>query len=118
MTIAAPATAAQRSHGTAALTIGADGRIGAPRQSGCARLFVPRSHRATAEAVFVNTAGGLTGGDRLESRATLGAGARLACTTQAAERIYRSNDGPARVTARRARGARAPRPRLPPETVQ
>lgn len=118
MTIAAAVTtAAQRSFGTAALTIGADGRIAAPRQSGCARLFVPRNHRATAEAVFVNTAGGLTGGDRLESRATLGAGARLACTTQAAERIYRSNDGPARVTARLALGTGARLAWLPQETI-
>ena len=44
----------------------------------------------TLDAVIVNTAGGMTGGDRFGIDVTVGAGARLTVTTAAAEKIYRS----------------------------
>ena len=63
------------------------------RQSGCLKCILPRVFRSDAEAVLVNTAGGVTGGDRIEVAATLDEGAHLSITTQAAERIYRTVDG-------------------------
>jgi urease accessory protein len=45
------------------------------------------------EAVLLNTAGGLTGGDRIAIDVRLGAGAEAMLTTAAAEKIYRARDG-------------------------
>ena len=45
-------------------------------------------------AVFVNTAGGVAGGDRFDIEIATGEGSRLAVTTAAAEKIYRAQ-GPA-----------------------
>ena len=42
-------------------------------------------------ATCINTAGGITGGDRFDIRAHVGAESRLTLTTQAAERIYRTD---------------------------
>jgi len=42
------------------------------------------------EAVIVNTAGGMTGGDRFELDVEVGPSARLTVSTAAAEKIYRS----------------------------
>jgi urease accessory protein len=50
----------------------------------------PRACSGATEAVLVNTAGGLTGGDRFAVALALDAGARLTVTTAAAEKIYRS----------------------------
>jgi urease accessory protein len=49
------------------------------------------------EAVIINTAGGLTGGDRFSVEIGLEAGAAATVTTQACERIYRSAAGAAAV---------------------
>lgn len=43
-----------------------------------------------AEAVLINTGGGLLGGDRMTIRARCDAGAHATLTTQSAERVYRS----------------------------
>ena len=59
-------------------------------QQGSAKILLPRTHGGAPEAVFVNTSGGITGGDRLGYALEAGAGAELTATTQAAERIYRS----------------------------
>jgi urease accessory protein len=50
------------------------------------------------EAVLLNLAGGLTGGDRLEFRIGLDEGSSAVLTTQACERIYRSTGDDATVT--------------------
>lgn len=63
------------------------------RQSGCLKCVLPKVFRDDAEAVLVNTAGGVTGGDLIEVQATLGPDTQLQLTTQAAERIYRTHDG-------------------------
>jgi urease accessory protein len=87
-------------------------------QEGCAKIRLPRDAEATGlEAVLINTAGGLTGGDRLTWRAEAGAGARLTITTQACERIYRSSGDPARVEVRLAAGPGAELHWLPQETL-
>src|SRR5215831_4970390 len=51
------------------------------------RILFPRiGGGAVEEAVFVNTAGGIAGGDRLESDVTALANASIAVTSQAAEK--------------------------------
>jgi len=42
--------------------------------------------------VFVNTAGGVAGGDRFDIEIAAGEGARLTLTTAAAEKVYRATD--------------------------
>ena len=56
------------------------------------RVRFPRSDGA-CEGVLINTGGGLAGGDGMRIEAVLGIGAEAVLTTQAAEKIYRS-DGP------------------------
>ncbi|SFQ94594.1 urease accessory protein UreD [Poseidonocella sedimentorum] len=65
------------------------------RPQGCLKALFPR-HPDPArglEAVLINSAGGITGGDRLAITAHAGPGARLSITTQAAERIYAAQPG-------------------------
>ena len=58
------------------------------------------------EAVIVNTAGGIAGGDRFAFDVEVGAGAELTVTTAAAEKVYRALDEPTRrSTCKLFRGA-------------
>jgi len=60
-------------------------------QSGCGRVRFPTvDHAHMPEAVLINTAGGLTGGDVMTYKITAGPGAELTVTGQAAEKIYKS----------------------------
>lgn len=60
-------------------------------QEGCAKVRLPRPLvGAPPEAVLINTAGGLTGGDRLATEVEAGPSTAATITTQACERIYRS----------------------------
>ncbi|KHA51954.1 urease accessory protein UreD [Sulfitobacter geojensis] len=91
-------TAAQpRAKGAAVLSVYGDTtgvtRLRDLRQSGSLKLVFPQTHRKQAEAVFVNTAGGITGGDRFALDVDVQTGAALAMTTQAAERAYRAQTG-------------------------
>ncbi|CAN7572903.1 urease accessory protein UreD [Phenylobacterium sp. LjRoot225] len=87
-------------------------------QDGCAKIRLPRDAEALGlEAVLINTAGGLTGDDRLSWSADADAGARLTVTTQACERVYRSNGGPAKVEVRLTLGEAAELHWLPQETL-
>jgi urease accessory protein len=63
-------------------------------ESGSLRVRFPSPEAAGLSAVFVNTAGGIAGGDRFEIKITAGEGSRIAVTTAAAEKIYRAK-GPA-----------------------
>ncbi len=63
------------------------------KSQGCLKTLFPRGTRDRLTGVFVNTAGGITGGDRLAFEATAQEGSRLCLTTQAAERIYRAQPG-------------------------
>lgn len=69
-------------------------------QEGCSKIRLPRMSGAVPEAVLINTAGGLTGGDSLTTEISLQAGAQAVMTTQACERIYRSVGGDAEVATR------------------
>jgi urease accessory protein len=61
-----------------------------------------------ATLFLLNPTGGVLGGDRLETRAELGAGSRVCLSTPSATRVYRSTGLPAmqRVTVRVGEGAR------------
>ncbi|WP_187429786.1 Urease accessory protein UreD [Roseobacter fucihabitans] len=61
-------------------------------QSGAFKLLFPR-RAGPLEAILINTAGGITGGDDFTLSATAGDGSHLCVTTQAAERAYRSQPG-------------------------
>lgn len=69
--------------------LGGVSQLASLRQSGSFRVLFPRDDSGVS-AVLLNTAGGVTGGDRFKVKAEAGAGSRLSVTTQAAERIYRA----------------------------
>jgi len=114
----------QRARGAARVALdGCGGGVGRARlgrlaQSGCAKAFLPRVTGPT-EVVFLNTAGGLTGGDRVRFALDLGAGARAIATTQAAERAYAALPGaaPARMDVALTVGAGGRLDWLPQETI-
>lgn len=108
------APAPPRSHGRAEIARDG-GRLTRLYQGGCARLLMPRG--GAPEAVFVNTAGGLTGGDRIALSARLGEGEALTLTTQAAERIYRAAGDRAEVRNELTLGQGARLDWLPQETI-
>lgn len=62
------------------------------RQSGASKVLFPQG-RPHLEAIQINTAGGVTGGDRFRTEAHVGDHSRLTVTTQAAERAYRAQPG-------------------------
>jgi urease accessory protein len=74
-------------------------------------------HGGTPEAVFLNTAGGLTGGDALRFALTLGPGTQAVGTTQTAERAYASAGGRARMDVALTLGDGASLDWLPQETI-
>jgi len=113
-------TRLQRASGRAEVTL--EHRRGATRiaglhQSGSAKAFLPDMHGMTPEAVFLNTAGGLTGGDALRFALTLGPGTQAVGTTQTAERAYASAGGRARMEVALTLGAGAALDWLPQETI-
>jgi urease accessory protein len=88
------------------------------RHSGCLKALFPRGPADRLSAVFVNTSGGITGGDDLRLALRVGAESRLSLTSQAAERIYRASGGePGRVTTRIEVAAGAQLDWLPQETI-
>ncbi|MBB2972076.1 urease accessory protein UreD [Mesorhizobium sp. RMAD-H1] len=68
-------------------------RIGTLFQEGAAKLRFPQAPGNHLEAVMINTAGGLTGGDRMRWHFALGADCRASFTTQACEKIYKAEEG-------------------------
>ena len=95
------ALAANRASGQIDFTVGADGistRRIAVREAGSLRVRFPNSPPEMLEAVLINTAGGMTGGDEFSIRISLGTGARLLAGTAAAEKIYKSTGANAAVT--------------------
>lgn len=117
---AIPSPAMQRAHGHAHVTFARQGdatRLKELGQSGSAKIRLPKTHGSPPVAVFLNTAGGLTGGDRIEFDATAGPGAHAVLTTQAAERVYRSIDGPAEVASALRAEEDAVLEWLPQETI-
>ncbi|MBR1192347.1 urease accessory protein UreD [Bradyrhizobium sp. AUGA SZCCT0160] len=69
-------------------------RRGTLHESGSLRVRFPSPEDDGLSGVFVNTAGGIAGGDRFDIDIAAGEGARLTLTTAAAEKVYRA-PGPA-----------------------
>lgn len=86
-------------------------------QEGAAKIRLPRVACDPIEAVLINTAGGMTGGDRLSWTVSVGDGAHAMLTTQACEKIYRSSGGEATSTIAIDVGAGASLAWLPQETI-
>jgi len=86
-------------------------------QEGCSKIRLPHTHSNALQAVLMNTAGGLTGGDHVRWSATAAAGAKLVLTTPACGRVYRSLGGNAVVESRLAAEAGAHIDWLPQETI-
>lgn len=87
-------------------------------QRGCGRVRFPTVDNAEyPEAVMINTAGGLTGGDHMSYQVTLEAGAGLTISGQAAEKIYRSIGSTAVIEAEMLVAAGAVLEWLPQETI-
>jgi urease accessory protein len=85
--------AANRARGSVTFDVRAqDGvtRRGKVHESGSLRVRFPSPEGAGLSGVFVNTAGGVAGGDRFDVDIAAGAGTRLTLTTAAAEKVYRA----------------------------
>jgi len=87
------------------------------REEGSLRVRFPGPASAELEAVIVNTAGGVAGGDRFALDVTVEPGARLVVTTAAAEKVYRTLEPDATIDVRLAVGATASLAWLPQETI-
>lgn len=87
----------QRAHGAGRLTLAIrDGQtvIRECYQEAGLRIRMPRVEPGDAlEAVVINTAGGITGGDRFVLEIAAAPGTRAVVTSQAAEKVYRSSGG-------------------------
>jgi urease accessory protein len=82
------------------------------------RVMFPRTTGAAVEeAVLINTAGGIAGGDRLQFEVTARPNASIAVTSQAAEKIYRALDEPARIATSLKACEAAKLAWLPQETI-
>jgi urease accessory protein len=86
-------------------------------QEGCGKIRLPNTHSSAMEAVLINTAGGITGGDHLQWSADVAPAGRLVLTTQACERSYRSTGDIAHVETTLTVGAGAHLDWLPQETI-
>ncbi len=110
---------ANRARGRVELAVAvADGvtRVARLREEGSSRVRFP-AHADPLEAVLLNNAGGIAGGDRFDVALRVGDGARLTVTTAAAEKVYRSLGPPARVGISITAGRDAELAWLPKETI-
>ncbi len=110
----------QRSRGEALVAMDLRGgrtRLVTLQQSGSAKAMLPRVSGPVPEVVFLNTSGGLTGGDRLTYGLRVGDGARVCATTQTAERGYSSLGAAAEVNVNATIGAQGRLDWLPQETL-
>lgn len=117
-------TRLQRAEGTARLTFERRGpdTIAAERyKQGAFKLLFPRTPMSRfgviPEAVLINTAGGVTGGDRFRLDVTCRAESRAVVTTQACEKVYRSSGGDAVLDTQVTLGPGAHLDWLPQETI-
>lgn len=104
---------AERAVGEAALSVSAHG-IGRLREGGSLKIRLPSG---SSQAILINTAGGIAGGDRYRVSLDAGEGSRLTVTSQAAERVYRSLGPAARFESRHAVGPDGALFWLPQETI-
>jgi urease accessory protein len=112
--------AANRAVGRVALTVATlDGssRRARVREQGSLRVRFPRGDGEALDAVLVNTAGGIAGGDRFDIAVTVGEGARLTVTTAAAEKVYRAPETEAAIGVTLTVAAGGKLAWLPQETI-
>jgi urease accessory protein len=86
-------------------------------ESGSLRVRFPSPEAEGLSAVFVNTAGGIAGGDRFDIDIAAGEGSRLTLTTAAAEKIYRAESSPAQLNISLRAAAGSHLGWLPQETI-
>ena len=112
--------AANRAEGHIGLAVAAqDGKTRRTRvaEQGSLRVRFPGPPANDLTAVIVNTAGGIAGGDRFSLDVNVGESARLAVTTAAAEKVYRSLGPDADIRVHLTIAADASLLWLPQETI-
>jgi urease accessory protein len=92
-------------------------RRGSLHESGSLRVRFPSPEDGGLSAVFLNTAGGVAGGDYFDVEVAAGEGARLTLTTAAAEKIYRAPGRAARINIGLKAASGAHLGWLPQETI-
>jgi urease accessory protein len=112
--------AANRARGRIALGVAVSGdrtrraRVG---EEGSLRIRFPNTTGAECEAVIVNTAGGVAGGDHFALDVQVGAGAELVVTGAAAEKVYRAIDADAEMRVKLSVAEGGTLRWLPQETI-
>jgi urease accessory protein len=86
-------------------------------ESGSLRVRFPSPEAEGLSAVFVNTAGGVAGGDRFDIEIAAGEESRLTVTTAAAEKVYRAQGPAARLNIALKAADGAHLSWLPQETI-
>lgn len=112
--------AANRAVGGVTLSVKAErGRTRRARvhEHGSLRVRFPTAVADECEAVLVNSAGGMTGGDRFDLDVAVGRDARLMVTGAAAEKVYRSTGSDAEISVRLDVAAGGMLRWLPQETI-
>src|SRR6201991_4582656 len=92
-------------------------RRGVLHESGSLRVRFPSPEGEGLSAVFVNTAGGIAGGDRFDIEIAAGEGAQLTLTTAAAEKVSRAQAKAAELNIALKVAAGARLAGLPQETL-
>jgi urease accessory protein len=111
------APAHQRAVGRAEVRLKAGGMPDRILQEGSAKAILSGHGTVAPEVVFLNTSGGLTGGDRMAVSLDLAPGIHATATTQTAERAYASSGDTARVTVRLSVGEGGWLDWMPQETI-
>lgn len=110
-----------RTEGSLRLVVRAAGgrtRVIEVAEAGPLRVRFPRLGAGKRlEAITLNTAGGIAGGDRLTISVEAAEGAAIAVTSQAAEKIYRAAGAPSRIALTLKAGPRASIDWLLQETI-
>ncbi len=112
--------AANRAEGRVTLAVAAHGdvtRRSRVAEQGSLRVRFPGAAARELEAILVNTAGGVAGGDRFVVDVAAGPGAALMVGTTAAEKVYRSHGPSTDVAVKLDLGAGATLRWLPQETI-
>ena len=86
-------------------------------EAGGYRARFPTTFNATSEAVLINTGGGMAGGDAMSVEVDLGPGSDAVVTSQAAEKIYRSQGADTRIDTSLTVAAGAALAWLPQESI-
>jgi urease accessory protein len=106
----------QRARGTGRVEARVEGLVSL-HQAGSAKIRFSRNDDGVREAVLINTAGGLAGGDHFRWEIALQPGAKLRAVTQACEKTYRSSGPPAETEIALRLGRNAVLEWLPQETI-